>query len=124
MHQAFLSCAAHVDLAQRAMIRCVPASARSLALPLAVGADTLRMALAEARSAMPSWRHPAVEQHWQQCSRALEETLAGVPAAVATAGATTELEQALSAVQSLLEPLHAFVEAERAFTRRRSRRSV
>jgi hypothetical protein len=53
---AFAECAAHVDLAQRAMLRCVPSSARSVALPLEVGAQTVRLALVDARAALPGWR--------------------------------------------------------------------
>jgi hypothetical protein len=114
-HEAFLACAAHVDLAQRAMIRCVPSSPRSAALPLAVGAETLRVSLAAAREAMPGWRRPALDPVWTACSTALDETLANVDAAVARAAATDELEVALTAVQDLLDPLHAFVDAEAAF---------
>lgn len=114
-HAAFLACAAHVDLAQRAMIRCVPSSPRSAALPLAVGAETVRVSLGAARAAMPGWRHPAVLASWDACSLALEATLAAVDAAVARAAATDELEVALTAVQDLLDPLHAFVDAEAAF---------
>jgi hypothetical protein len=114
-HATFLACAAHVDLAQRAMIRCVPSSPRSAALPLAVGAETLRVSLAAARDAMPGWRHPALLASWDACGSALDETLAGVDAAVARAAATDELEVALTAVQDLLDPLHAFVDAEAAF---------
>ena len=109
---AFAECAAHVDLAQRAMLRCVPSSARSVALPLEVGAETVRIALGDARASMPAWRHPAVEEHWLACDAALSETLAGLDRAVATAGSTRELEDALTAVQDLLDPLHAFVDAE------------
>lgn len=112
--QAFAACAAHVDLAQRAMLRCVPSSARSVALPLAVGADTLRLALSDAAAAMPAWRHPLLEREWLACRTALDETLAGVDSAVARAGSTEELEDALTAVQDLLDPLHAFVDAEEA----------
>jgi hypothetical protein len=115
VHEAFLACAEHVDLAQRAMIRCVPSSARSMALPLAVGAETLRVSLGEARAAMPPWRHPKVEAAWLACDAALDETLAGVDRAVEVAAATVELEVALTAVQDLLDPLHAFVVAEEAF---------
>lgn len=118
-YAAFLRCAEHVDLAQRAMIRCVPSSARSMALPLSVGAETLRLALADARALLPSWRHPAVESQWVACESALDATLAGLDAAVAVAEATAELEVALTAVQDLLEPLHAFVDAEEAFRRAR-----
>jgi hypothetical protein len=114
-HATFLACAAHVDLAQRAMIRCVPSSPRSAALPLAVGAETLRVSLAAARDAMPGWRHPSLLAAWEACDAALDETLAGVDAAVARAAATDELEVALTAVQDLLDPLHAFVDAEAAF---------
>jgi hypothetical protein len=114
-HAAFLACAAHVDLAQRAMIRCVPSSPRSAALPLEVGAETLRVSLAEAAAAMGAWRHPAVEASWLACAAALEETANAADAAVARAAATDELEVALTAVQDLLEPLHAFVDAEAAF---------
>jgi hypothetical protein len=94
-YDAFLRCAAHVDLAQRAMIRCVPSSARSAALPLPVGAQTLRVALADAAAELAAWRVPDV------------------------AGATDELEVALTPVQDLLDPLHAFVDAERALSRLR-----
>jgi hypothetical protein len=114
-HRAFLRCAAHVDLAQRAMLRCVPSSARSLALPLEVGAQTVRLALADAAAAMADWRHPAVEASWSACAAALDETLAGLDLAVARAAATAELEVALTAVQDLLDPLYAFVDAEEAF---------
>ena len=86
-----------------------------MALPLEVGAQTVRIALADATAAMPAWRHPAVERHWLACRAALDETLAGLDAAVATAAGTVELEVALTAVQDLLDPLHAFVDAEEAF---------
>jgi hypothetical protein len=114
-YDAFVRCAAHVDLAQRAMIRCVPSSARSMAIPPDVGAQTLRMSLADAAEAMPAWRHPAVESHWQHCESALAETLAGVDRALAVVKSTVELEDALTAVQDLLDPLHAFVDAEQAW---------
>jgi hypothetical protein len=86
-----------------------------MALPLAVGAETLRVSLGEARPLMPLWRHPAVEAAWLACDAALDETLAGVDRAVEVAAATVELEVALTAVQDLLDPLHAFVDAEAAF---------
>ena len=120
-YDAFARCAAHVDLAQRAMIRCVPSSARSMAIPPDVGADTLRMALADAGEEMPAWRHPAVEPHWQECAAALVETTAGVDRALAVVKVTLELENALTAVQDLLDPLHAFVDAEQAWSALRVR---
>lgn len=115
VHEAFERCAENVDLAQRAMLRCVPSSARSTALPLEVGAQTVRLALSDAVSLMPPWRHPAVEQQWEACEAAIAQTLSGVGRAVATAAATSELEVALTAVQELLDPLHAFVDAEEHF---------
>lgn len=121
MHEAFVRCAAQVDLAQRAMIRCVPSSPRSLALPADVGAQTLRHALADAAAGMADWRHPAVADHWLACTAALRTTLDGLDPAVATMKTTPELEIALTAVQDLLEPLHAFVDAEQAFDRLRRR---
>jgi hypothetical protein len=121
VHEAFERCAAHVDIAQRAMIRCVPSSPRSVALPLEVGEQTVRTALADARAAMPSWRHRAVIEQWRSCQAAIDATLAGLPAAIATAEETTELEVALGAVQELLDPLHAFVDAEEAFGRLKRR---
>jgi len=114
-YEAFVRCAEHVDLAQRAMIRCVPSSARSLALPLDVGAETLRLALADAAALLPAWRHPAVEDAWVACDAAVGATLAGLGRAVTVARSTDELEVALTAVQDLLDPLHAFVDAEEAF---------
>ena len=90
-----------------------------MALPLDVGAETLRVALADAREAMPAWRHPRVEDAWRACDAAIDATLAGLDGAVGTARATDELEVALTAVQDLLDPLHAFVDAEEAFRRLR-----
>lgn len=121
VHAAFARCAAQVDLAQRAMIRCVPSSARSLALPADVGAQTLELALAEAAAGMADWRQPAVEEHWLACTAALRATLDGLDRAVSIMKATPELEIALTAVQDLLDPLHAFVDAEQAFDRLKQR---
>lgn len=90
-----------------------------MALPLEVGAETVRLALADAASAMPGWRHPAVLSSWEACEAALSDTLERVDAAVAVASGTRELEVALTAVQDLLDPLHAFVDAEEAFRRLR-----
>ncbi|HVE62926.1 MAG TPA: hypothetical protein VNB94_03900 [Mycobacteriales bacterium] len=114
-YEAFLRCAEHVDLGQRAMIRCVPSSARAVGLPLAVGAQTLAMSLDEARAEMPRWHHPDVAGIWADCSAALDETSRAVGRAVEIAAATRELEVALTAVQDLLDPLHAFVDAEARF---------
>jgi hypothetical protein len=49
----------------------------------------------------------------------LAATRAGVEATVAVLRSTDELERALTAVQDLLDPLHAFVDAEAAFVRLR-----
>ncbi len=117
VYEAFHACAEHVDLAQRAMLRCVPSSARSLALPLEVGADTVRLALANAGALMPEWRHSLLEEQWRNCEMALEETISTLDTFVARAAATEELEIALTAVADLLLPLEAFVDAERHFAR-------
>ena len=121
---AFARCADHVDLGQRALIRCVPSSPRATPLPLDVGAETLRLSLAAAAREMPGWRHPDLEDDWLRCAAALDETLAGLDDALATAASTRELEVALTAVQEVLDPLHAFVDAEArlaALTRRTRR---
>jgi hypothetical protein len=121
VHEAFERCAEHVDLAQRAMLRCVPSSARSIALPLEVGAETVRMSLAAARDEMPAWRHELVAGPWAACMQAIDATLSHLDGAVLTAAATDELDVALTAVQDLLEPLHAFVDAAERFTALRVR---
>lgn len=86
-----------------------------MALPLAVGAQTVRISLREAALLMPGWRHESLERWWLACGMALEETLAGLDDAVTVAAATDELEIALTAVQDLLDPLHAFVDAAERF---------
>jgi hypothetical protein len=113
--EAFRRCAEHVDLGQRAVIRCVPSSARAAPLPLDVGAETLRTSLAEAARLLPEWRHPAVDEVWRRCEQALADTTPVIDLTVASLRSTTELEVALTAVQNLLDPLHAFVDAERTF---------
>lgn len=118
-HEAFLRCAEQVDLGQRAMLRCVPSSARSLALPPAVGAETLRLSLADARAVMDDWYDPAVAPQWDACRSAIAETLGLLDETLERLVATDELEVALAAVQRLLDPLHAFVDAEEAFRRAR-----
>ncbi|MFN2625807.1 MAG: hypothetical protein ABR520_06965 [Mycobacteriales bacterium] len=91
----------------------MPSSPRVAALPARVGVETLRVALADATAELPAWRHPLVEAAWQRCAAALEETLARAEPALATLQRTRELETALTAVQDLLAPLEAFIEAER-----------
>jgi hypothetical protein len=118
-YAAFRSCAAHVDLGQRAIIRCVPSSPRAVPLPLDVGAETLQLALSDAATGMAAWRRPELEGEWQACADGLAATRAGVEATVAVLRSTDELERALTAVQDLLDPLHAFVDAEAAFVRLR-----
>jgi hypothetical protein len=86
-----------------------------MALPLGVGAQTVRIALADAQALMPYWRHEVIEGCWAACEAAIAETLGGLDHAVGTAAATVELEVALTAVQDLLDPLHAFVEAAERF---------
>lgn len=103
------------------MIRCVPSSARATPLPLPVGAQTLAMSLDEARAEMPGWRHPAVAEIWTECSAALDVTSQAVGRAVELASGTRELEVALTAVQDLLDPLHAFVDAQACFAALRRR---
>lgn len=86
-----------------------------MALPLGVGAQTVRISLQEAAALMPGWRHDSLERWWLACGLAIEETLAGLNHAVQVAAATDELEVALTAVQDLLDPLHAFVDAAERF---------
>lgn len=121
-YDAFQRCAGHINLAQRAMIRCVPSSPRSTPLPLDAGAQTLRISLADARRDLAGWRRPEVEDVWLACAAALEETLISADAAIERAATTRELEVALAAVSDLLDPLHAFVDAQARFASLRRRR--
>lgn len=114
-HDAFSDQVERLEAARSALMSCLPVG-RVDPVPVPVGLDLLADTLAELRVELPAWRVPEVEQAWQRCRSALEESGSSIARAREVAESSTELEELLGAVEDVDEPLgHAFGEAERRF---------
>lgn len=113
---AFLDCAELIEGGRRVLLGVLP-TGRVEPAPIAIGTDALRRALADTRVWMPRWQIEAIEDEWQTCLRALDQAEAGLTEIDAVAASTNELEELLTAVQDVIEPLDTFADAERALRR-------
>ncbi|MGH3440772.1 MAG: hypothetical protein ACRDUY_01755 [Nitriliruptorales bacterium] len=115
--QAFVDCVDVIEAGRRRVLATLPAG-RVEPAPVGVGLDVLERAIGDARSWMPPWRVDAVAGEWQACMTALEEAAAAIPEAREQASNPGELEDLLGVLQEVLDPLHVFADAERAWRRR------
>jgi len=113
---AFLDCAELIEGGRRVLLGVLP-TGRVEPAPIAMGTDALRRALADTRVWMPRWQIAEIEDEWQTCMRALDEAEAGLTEIDGVAASTNELEELLTAVQDVIEPLDTFADAERALRR-------
>lgn len=114
---AFLDCAERVEGGRRMLLSTLP-TGRVEPAPIAVGIEALEDAIEDAEAWMPAWRLPALREDWEECLRGLAEARANLDRVREVAATTGELEELLEAVQSVMEPLDAFADAERAWRRR------
>jgi hypothetical protein len=111
--------AAEIEAGKRAMTGTVP-STRSAGTPLAEGILELEGRLTTARTLMPAWRHPVLEQEWRACDEGIRESLDRARRLREDPPELAGFEGLIWAVDQLLEPLEAFeAAAERFRTLRR-----
>ena len=112
---AFSAQVERLEAARSALMSCLPVG-RVDPAPVPVGLDLLRDTIDELAGELAAWRVPEVEEAWQACRAALEESRGHIPTALRVAERSGELEELLGAVEDVDEPLgHAFGQAERAF---------
>lgn len=114
---AFLDCAEVLEGGHRVLFGAMP-TFRVEPVPITVGTEGMRRAIADARGWMPAWRIAELAEDWAACTAALDESEAAL-VLVETAGATSdELDDVLQGVRRVVDPLDAFADAEQAFRRR------
>lgn len=113
---AFLDCADLIEGGRRVLLGVLP-TGRVEPAPIAVGTDALRRAIADTRDWMPRWQIEIIADEWETCRKALDEAEAGLAEVDDVAASTDELEELLTAVQDVIEPLDTFADAERAMRR-------
>jgi hypothetical protein len=117
--EALRAVAAEIEAGKRAMTGAVP-STRSAGTPLAEGILELEDRLTTARTLMPGWRHPVLEQEWRACDEGIRASLDRARRLREDPPELAGFEGLIWAVDQLLEPLEAFeAAAERFRTLRR-----
>ena len=108
-----------VEAAKDAMTGTVP-STRSAGTPLAEGILELEQRLTAARTLMPAWRHPDLEDEWLACDAGIRESLERSRRLREDPPDLGGFEGLIWAVDQMLAPLEAFeAAAERFRTLRR-----
>ena len=124
VHERFLAALAPVEGAKEAIVEAVP-QARFPGRELSEALAAYDQGLAEAEELMGPWRHPAVEERWAACSVGLRRARAKAAAGRADPQDLGEgevgFESLLELVQSYLDPLEPFAEAEERFLALRTR---
>jgi hypothetical protein len=113
---AFLDCAEMIEGGRRVLLGVLP-TGRVEPAPIAMGTDALRRAISDTRDWMPRWQLDIIQAEWDACQSGLNEAEAGLTAIDEVAASTDELEELLTAVQDVIEPLDTFADAERALRR-------
>ncbi len=118
----FVMQAERVEAARQALLGCLPVG-RVDPAPVPVGLDLVRDELKAIGQELDVWRVTEIEQAWQRCRTAIEESLGAVEEARRVAEISGELEELLEAVGDVTEPLDAWADAERSWLVLRTRRS-
>ncbi|MEX1162181.1 MAG: hypothetical protein WEB03_01240 [Nitriliruptor sp.] len=129
---SFLDCAEVIEGGRRVLLGTLP-TGRVEPAPIAVGLDSMRQAIRDAREWMPRWRVDApadgaaapggadpdrvtdLALAWEQADRSLTEAETGCEHVAEVAASTRELEELLTAFQDVIDPLDTFSDAERAW---------
>ncbi len=109
----FCDQADQIQATRQIVLSCLPVG-RVERAPVPAGLRVLAADLEDLRPRLPEWRVEEVAGAWEACRGAVDESLAAVPAAVAVADSSGELEELLAAVADVVEPLgDAWSAAER-----------
>ncbi len=120
LHRAwwsFLDCAEVIEGGRRRLLATLPV-ARVEPAPVAVGLDAVGHAIDDARSWMDGWKVAELAGTWEACSYGLDAAASAIPEVRRVAAETSELEELLTAVHAVVDPLDAFADAERVWRRR------
>ncbi|MDP8970246.1 MAG: hypothetical protein M3N52_07090 [Actinomycetota bacterium] len=109
---AFTEQAQRLEQARRAVLGCLPVG-RVQPAPVPVGLDVLHVELLAVEQDLHAWRVPEVMGEWGACRAALDESLQGLERARQAAATSSELDEVLTALAEVIEPLDAWSEAER-----------
>lgn len=125
---SFLDCAEVIEGGRRVLLGTLP-TGRVEPAPIAVGLDSMRQAIRDAREWMPRWRvteaagsaDPDAAEDlahaWEKANTSLDEAETGCEHVAEVAASTRELEELLTAFQDVIDPLDSFSDAERAWRR-------
>ena len=114
---AFLDSAELLEGGRRTLLGALP-TGRVEPVPIAVGTQALRRAIADVRAWLTRWDVPEVTGEHAACVAALDEADRRLDALERTAADTDELDHVLDEVRHLMDRLDAFADAEAAFRRR------
>jgi hypothetical protein len=114
---AFVDCAEVIEGGRRVLLGTLP-TGRVEPAPIAVGTDAVRRSIADARGWMPRWRIVELDADWQDCLRALDDAERALTEVDEVAASTRELEELLTVLQDVIDPLDVFADAEREWRRR------
>jgi hypothetical protein len=112
----FLDCAQAIEAGRRVLLGTLP-TGRVEPAPIAVGVDALQRSLHDVRAWMPAWRLTELEADWADCMDGMDRAEAELQTVLEVAAATDELEELLTAVTGVIDPLDSFADAERAWRR-------
>jgi hypothetical protein len=112
-----VDCAEVIEGGRRVLLGTLP-TGRVEPAPIAIGTDAVRRSIADARTWMPRWRLEELAADWADCAAALEEADQALGGVDEVAASTGELEELLTSVQDVIDPLDAFATAEREWRRR------
>lgn len=129
VHAHFLSAVEPVEAAKQALVGAVP-QARFPGRELSDALAAFDRSLAEAQSRMDPWRHPDLEAEWVACTRGLVRARTEAAVEIERLGSGEKervgssevgFESLLELVQSYLDPLEPFAQAEERFHALRTR---
>lgn len=114
---SFVDCAEVIEAGRRVLLGTLP-TGRVEPAPIGVGTDAIRRSIADARAWMPAWRLEALEEDWRGCVDALDTAERALQEVDEVAATTDELEELLTILQDVIDPLDTFADAEREWRRR------
>lgn len=114
---AFVDCAEVIEAGRRVLLGTLP-TGRVEPAPIGAGTDAVRRAIADARAWMPAWDLDDLHDAWVGCATALDDAEAALDEVDEVAASTDELEELLTILQDVIDPLDTFADAEREWRRR------
>jgi acyl-CoA reductase-like NAD-dependent aldehyde dehydrogenase len=104
-----------VERAKEALVAAVPSPRGKQRRTVAEAVLEFEDEIREAATLMDGWRRPEVEEQWQACVRAIEES-ARRAERLRLEAPPLDYEGLVSALDDLIAPLEAFADADRALS--------